>query len=857
MSEYIRGHKRQIGLATAQGNAPQPPDKKSAIQTTLRNPLSHAAVGIASVMLATTSVTAQDAAAPSPQSGTPSASSNQNTAPSQGATSQSATQLPKIRVRSTRRTARPVRTAPVAPAQVAPSAGPAGTAPSYQATQQSITRLPTPLRDTPQTVNVVTQKVLQDRKITSMEDALRTVPGITFQAGEGGQQGDTPVIRGFVARTDIFRDGIRDPGWYTRDLFNADRVEVYKGPSAYAFGRGSTGGAINIVTKLPTGEKFVESTSTLTSEGGYRQELDASGKTESRYGTVLGRVVAMYQDIDTPDRDNVYTKRWGVAPSVVVNFTPNTKALISYIYQGEESIPDYGWPYLPAPTRNARTGALTNGGYYGTGAATPPVPIPRNNWFGVAGGPLADVVQTDTHIGTIKFEHDVTNDIKFTNATRYINNERFARPTAPRGLAQANNTTAVTPGYPVEQMTIGRQHFQTETDNTLLINQADLTGKFRTGWLEHTFATGVEIARETRFQQRARGMDNNNLCVQTNASCRTSLYNPVDTDFGGVFNGYNNPNNTTSVNFGIYAFDQVKFNEFFELLGSIRYDNFSSDFTDLNTSPVTNLSRRDEMVSWRVGGIFHPTTNSSIYAAYGVSYNPAAEFQTLSSTGSNAASSLLDPEKNTTIEIGTKVDLLNNRLSLTGAIFRIEKTNLRIPIDPITNTALVLDGLARVDGVELGVAGNVTNKWAVFAGYSYLNSEIVQTTNLAELGRQLPNTPPHNLAFWTTYDITSEWTVGGGVTYASDTFVNTTNTSFVPEYYKVDLMTSYKVAKNATLQLNIYNLTDEMYFAQYYQGHAVPASGRWASLSYRVKFVPPEEITTPVRASAKPTGYFR
>jgi catecholate siderophore receptor len=181
----------------------------------------------------------------------------------------------------------------------------------YQATQQSITRLQTPLKDTPQTVNVVPQQVIQEQRAVSMEDALRSVPGITFSAGEGGQQGDSPIIRGFAARGDIFRDGFRDPGWYTRDLFNTDRVEVYKGPSAFAFGRGSTGGAINNVTKLPTGATYVEGSATGTSAGGYRADVDASGKN----GNISGRIAALYQDVPTPTRDNVYTKRWGVGTS--------------------------------------------------------------------------------------------------------------------------------------------------------------------------------------------------------------------------------------------------------------------------------------------------------------------------------------------------------------------------------------------------------------------------------------------------------------------------------------------------------------------------------------------------------------
>jgi catecholate siderophore receptor len=773
----------------------------------------------------------------------------------------SADDLPQVRVTAPKRQAKkrtahraPVRAAPApvaAPSpsnvQVNPIVGDGHGVTGYQAPAQAgISRLPVPLANTPQTVNVVTQQIVQEQRLLSMEDALRTVPGITFAAGEGGAQGDTPIVRGFAARGDMFRDGIRDPGWYTRDLFSSDRVEVYKGPSGFAFGRGSTGGAINTVSKLPQATNFVDGTVSGVTSGGYRAEVDANGK----QGNLSGRLAALYQDIPTASRDHIYAKRWGVAPSLKAEFSEDTRGIFSYVYQGEESVPDYGHPYLPAPTYSAATGALTNGGYFGNGAATPPVPIPRHNWFGVSSGPLRDLVTTNTHIATARFEHDITDNLKVSNATRYISVDRMARVTSPRSLFQADNATAPPPGYPVGLMTIGREHFQTETDNSLLINQTDLTGKFNTGWLEHTFSVGAEAARETRNQQRAFGMTPRLLCDNTNILCRTSLYNPVDTSFGGVFGGYAPPNKTESTNVAFYGFDQVKFNEYFELLGSIRYDRFETRFRDLNTAPVTNLSRTDEMVNWRVGGVFHPTHNSSVYAAYGVSHNPAGEFQTLSSAGNNAANVLLPPEKNTTLEVGAKADVLNGKLTLSGAVFRIEKTNLRIPIDPVLNTALALGGLARVDGVEVGAAGKLTDQWSLFAGYSYLDSKIVDTTDLSQLGRQLPSTPPHNFTLWTAYDLTPQWTVGGGVAYQAQTFANVQNTIYVPNYWKLDLMTSYKVTRDSLLQLNIYNVTDEHYYSQYYAGHAVPAAGRTAMLTYRYHFTPPPPVVDyPVKAA--------
>jgi catecholate siderophore receptor len=696
----------------------------------------------------------------------------------------------------------------------------------YQATEQSITRLPTALLDTPQTVNVVPQQIIQEQRASTMEDALRTVPGITFSAGEGGQQGDSPYIRGFVARGDIFRDGVRDPGWYTRDLFAADRVEVYKGPSAFAFGRGATGGAINTVSKLPNGQTFIEATGTGSTPLGGRLDLDAGGKK----GAVSGRVAAVIQDVDTPTRDNVWTKRWGFAPSVSIDLTDSTRATFSYIYQNEESVPDYGHPYLPAPAANVVTGART-GGYYGNGSPTGPVPIDRSNWFGVKEGALRDLVTTQTNIVTGKLEHIINDALKVTNVTRYIYNDRMARPTAPRSLLQGDNVSAVTPGYPVDQMTIGRQHFQTQTNNALLINQTDLNARFDTGTIHHTLVTGVELAQEKRWQQRASGMTATNLCDQTNILCRTSLSSPSETSFGGVFAGMNDPNSTLSNTYAVYASDQVKLNRYFELLGALRYDKFRTSY-DPGNAPV--LEESQGMLSHRYGIVFHPVRNVSVYAVTGVSFNPSSELGTLSNGNVS-----LDPEKTRSYEVGVKADVLDQRLSLTAAVFRIEKTNMRVANDPSLPTAQqfqVLDGLARVDGFEIGAVGKLTDQWQVFTGYSYLDSEIVQSNNAAEVGSWLPNTPRHNFTLWTTYDLTPRWTVGGGATHQSMAYVNTVNTSFVPAYWKFDAMVAYKVDDRSTIQLNVYNITDQLYYAQYYGGHAVPASGRWASLSWRVRF---------------------
>ncbi|MEH6952146.1 TonB-dependent siderophore receptor [Nitrobacter sp. NHB1] len=767
--------------------------------------------------------------------------------------------LPQVRVTAPKRQAKkrtvhraPVRAAPAPVAappsnvQVNPIVGDGHGVTGYQAPAQAgIARLGVPLRDTPQTVNVVTQQVIRDQHLTSMEEALRTVPGITFSAGEGGQQGDSPFIRGFTARGDMYRDGLRDPGWYNRDLFSDDRVEVLKGPSSFAFGRGSTGGAINTVSKLPTGATFFDGAISGTSAAGYRSTLDASGK----QGNVAGRIAALYQDVPTPDRNNVFTRRWGVAPSVSFDVTDRDKVTLSHIYQGEQSVPDYGHPWLPRPTLNGAGTAVT-GGYYGDGRAVTPIPVPRNTFYGNTLGPYRDIVETTTNITTLKLSHEFDNGFKLTNATRYVDNQRYAAPTPPRGLATAGNMP-IPVGYPVDQMTLTQEHWNTQTNDALLLNQTDLVGKFDTWGLTHTFATGIEASHQTRYQ---RGRTNFWCASTPGAYCRTSVIDPVSQP---VYQGPFGPVNHTKIDtIAVYASDQIKINQYFELLGAVRYDDVRASYRDpLNATPANRgpFASHDRQTSWRVGGVFHPTQQSSVYVAHGTSFNPSAEFGSLTSGTVSLA-----PETSTTTEVGTKIDFLNGRLSYTAALFHILKDNARIAnAGPDSATMpTILAGEQRVQGFETGLAGKLTDLWQIFAGYTYQDSKIVSVPATASLedrytvGKQLPNTPQHAFSLWTTYDFTPQLTVGAGATYQSMAYARTDNTIYVPEYWKFDVMASYKVTKESTLQLNIYNLTDEHYYAQYYGGHAVPASGRSAILTYRYHFEPPPPVPDyPVKAA--------
>ncbi|WP_341989245.1 TonB-dependent siderophore receptor [Azorhizobium sp. AG788] len=720
----------------------------------------------------------------------------------------------------------------------------------FTAETTGVTRLPVPIFNMAQQVNVVTQEVIRQQNDTTLEQALRNVSGITFSAGEGGQQGDNPIIRGFSARGDLYRDGIRDPGWYTRDMFNIDSVDVFLGPSSFAFGRGSTGGVINLVSKLPKNATFVNADVSGYTAGGWRTTVDANGKYND---SVYARINLMAQDVDVADRDNANSTRWGVAPSVTVKLSDKTQMTASYYYQHEESVPDYGVPYLPAPTQSTSASNFGQkiGGYYGNGAATSPVPVARNTWYGVTNGPYADKVTTDTNMATLQFEHELNDYITLTNGTRYTSNDRLARVTAPRALGTSGNVSFASPlpstqvGYPVNAMTIGMQRFQTETDNTQLTNITDLVAKFKWGEFEHTMNVGLELTRETRHQQRY------NLCSQTVAACRVSLAAPSDVSATYGLGGYTNylpttTNNTTMTDVAVYAADQIKINKYWQIMGGFRLDNTNTEYDAWTVTTTGNtatgvpswLKNSDSMFNYKLGVIFSPIETVNVYATYGTSSNPSSEYGVLD-TGTVS----LAPEKNTTAEVGVKAMVLDGKVTLTGALFRTMKTNTRLATDPAASLPpTILGGEQRVQGYSLGVGGALTKDWNVTASFTHMDTEVlsvgpgVTLATLATVGNELPNAPPNSFSFWTSYNFTPQFLVGAGATYNDDTFANLANTVYVPSYWSFDAMASYQINKNFQVQLNVYNLTDELYYAQYYGGQAVPAAGRSATLTARATF---------------------
>lgn len=670
----------------------------------------------------------------------------------------------------------------------------------YKPAKLSSTKYTEPLRDVPQTVTVVPQAVIQEQGATTLREVLRNAPGISMQAGEGGvPAGDNLSIRGYNARTDLFVDNVRDFGGYSRDSFNLQQVEIAKGPSSAYGGRGSTGGSINLVSKSPSLDDFNTANVGYGTDQYERYTVDVNhGLEEVGLESTALRLNLLYHYNHTPDRDIAKEERWGIAPTIAFGLEGPTRLILSYFHLDQDNIPDYGIPWVP----NTHTLLASHW--------DKPAPVDFSNYYGLVN---RDFEQVETDIATIKIEHDINESLLLTNVTRWGRTYRDSLITAPR----FNDTTT---------SLIRRSDWKSRDQvSDILANQTDLTSKFATSWIEHTLVTGIELIRETDTNYN-RNLSDNGLT--------TDLYNPDPYQpFSGSLFRNGTLNAATGESFAVYGFDTMQLSEQWEFNGGLRWDYFSIDY---RPSTGTDLERVDRMLSWRSGIVYKPVEIGSVYAAYGTSFNPSGEGLTLSSAANNAANLMVDPEETESYEIGTKWDLFDERALFNFAIFRTDKSNARTE-DPTDSTDIVvLTGEQRVEGFEVGVAGDLTDEWQLFAGYTYLVSEILETKNRAEAGNELSNTPKNTFSLWTTYDLPLNWEIGGGVQFIDDRFSANNNARTAPSYWLTDLMLGYILNDNITIRMNVYNLTDEEYIDRVGGGHFIPGPGRSLIVSTNFEF---------------------
>ena len=672
---------------------------------------------------------------------------------------------------------------------------------TFRRDNQPVVRLPTTVAETPQSITVVPQEVIEQRAASTVREALRNVSGISLAAGEGGFSGDNLTLRGFSARGDFFIDGFRDLGQYTRDPFFMSSIEVLKGPSSVAFGRGSTGGVINQTTRLPQARNFGEINISGYSSGGMRATTDVN----LHAGNVAFRMQGMGSHIDAARRDHVYQSRWGFAPSVTWGVGGPTRATLSWMHQEEENIPDYGVPFI-----NGR-----------------PARVPLNTFYGIRG---LDRETTTTDIVTLRLEHDVSQDLTVRNLTRYGSWSRSVNATAPRIFGTTSTGAVFNPLTTSLEQTIVRREPQVRNGyDNLIANQTEAVWRPVTGPLRHNILAGFEVGRES--SEAVRFAFPANQTGRPNASALNPNFNASQP----ITYGLNSDIKTTATTFALYAVDQIRIGEQFEVLLGGRWDSFDADYVNRSatTAAQRNFSGLDEAFSWRLAGVYKPWQNVRTYVAYGTSFNPSAESLTLAAN--NAA---LPPETNETYEVGASWEVVSG-LRLTGALFQLEKTNARTS-DPASGNLVTLDGTARVRGGEIGITGRILPNWNVIASYTHINSEITRSSNPAERGREFLNAAPNTANLWTTYDLPMGFQIGGGMQFVDRRYGNNTNTTRVPSYTRYDLAAAWAPTEGALrglrFQVNALNVTDAKTYETVYTAHTVPGTGRTVVFSVGARF---------------------
>ena len=685
-----------------------------------------------------------------------------------------------------------------------------------------------PLLDTPKSVSVISKQLIEDTQVTTLSDALRTVPGITLGAGEGGNpNGDRPFIRGYSSESSMYVDGVRSASSQNREMFAVEQVEVTKGSASALGGAGSVGGSINMISKVAKNGDFLEGSVGAGTDNYQRITLD--GNKDFGNGIAARVAVMGHKNEKAGQADGAEYARVGIAPSITFGLDTPTRATLSYYYLKSDDTPDSGVPYWNS-SNNTATGKpldVKQGVYYG--------------WLD------RDFQKQENQIGTIKLEHDLTDNLTISNTAVYSNSKNDYIWTQPDD-SQKN----------IANGEVWRRANSRITDTNTFTDQLALTGKFNTGSFKHSFNVGAEYSDQESDKGSYTITSNSGKVITgspTTGACSlgigaasdywcTDAFNPNSKDpWLGNIAANKAVTTTTAQTTSVYLLDSIEFTPQWLLDLGVRWDKFE---TELKTNATGEKIENDtDFFSYQAGLTFKPAENGSIYASFATSANPVGvDAGDGSETAVTAVNKDLDPEESRTFEIGTKWDLFNEKLNLTAAIFRTEKQNTRISLDANTTTN---GGASKVDGFELGLNGNITDKWAVSAGYTYLDSESTKngvscrgttcTDQTAYNGNVMPNVAKNSATLWTTYQVLPQLNLGVGAIAMDKVYGDLANTKYVPGYVRYDAMARYNVNKNVDLQLNVNNLSDERYFTKAYASHyATEAEGRSAVLSVNFKY---------------------
>lgn len=660
-------------------------------------------------------------------------------------------------------------------------------------TTKTAAKIEAELRDIPQTVNVIPETLFRDQGARSMNEVLRNVPGVGFSNGDG--QRDQVTIRGFSAIADQFIDGVRDDALYFRELANIEQVEVLKGPASVLYGRGSSGGLINRITKKPTDDPFTNVTTTVGSWDMKRVEVDSNQP--------LGEAAAFRINAAVEDsgsfRDQGFTERNFIAPSLQLNISEKTRLLFQVENLEDKRVTDFGVPAI-----NGR-----------------PVDVDPETYYGSSDARDDDYTETDMLSGAVTLEHEFNNGWKLKNTFRASDYDLNRNNTV---VTSVNTTTLLA----------NRRHSFIDRQEHGYFNQTDISTNADWLGMKHALLFGMELGYQDKDAQSGSYANPGSV----------SLYDPQSNDNTGANRTVTASTRSLSQVAGFYVQDLITLNPEWKALVGVRHDRF--DQTTENVLTDTRFGRTDTEFSPRAGLVYQPTPWASVYASYTQSFQPSQEVFALAANNTDIA-----PEETTNYEVGTKLDFLGGNLSAMVSLFRLERTNIK-SVDPTDTTKLIPVGEQRTDGLELSLSGRPAHGWDITAGYAFLDAEITKSPTsvgvpisatgasylVAIEGNRPSLTPRHSANLWVTRRFDNGFGLGGGVTLMGEQFASVSNEVKLPGYARAD-MTAFYETKKYEVRLLVNNIFDREYFESAHGSVDIdntPGAPRNAQLSLKLKF---------------------
>ncbi|MCP3469290.1 TonB-dependent receptor [Bradyrhizobium sp. CCGUVB1N3] len=656
---------------------------------------------------------------------------------------------------------------------------------------QASGKFPEPLLNTPKTITVLSKEVLEDKNATTLKEIGRSTAGVTLGSGEGGNAfGDRFFIRGFDARNDVFIDGIRDPAVSIRENFFTEQLEILRGPASSYAGRGTAGGAINIVTKQAGDQNFTNAETTFGTDMTKRVTLDVNQVINPTFSVRAG---GLFQDANVAGRNYVTDNRWGTFISTKYTPTNDIKITTNYVHTDLSGLPDFGVPYYKQGNV-----PVTEAG------------IPRQNWYGLIN---RDWQTARQDFGTLTGEYKPTDNITLTSRTRMEQSMLAYIGTLPQSPVTTN------PDPTKWTFTASAQSRNQWVD--VVANQEDATFKFNTGSVKHTAVTGLEVANERIGIGRYTGLSsevNGSGFTSTGALPGQSIYAPGYTFSSGPFNPVlgGDPIHYNVDSGALYVLDTANWEDRIIVNGGVRWDNYA-----LRSSTAAAAARVDsDFVNYNGGIVFKPIPIGSLYAAYATSTNPFGS--ELDATGTDYGSApptsttILGPERNKAAEVGTKWELFDRHLLVSGALFQTTKDNARETV----GTTLTSGAAYQIQGIDIEASGKLTDRWSIFGGIVLMESKVTKSNIASNVGLPLANVAHQSFSLLSKYKFDGDWEVGGQAVFRSKVYGGTfgANTgTLIPSYWRFDAFVEKKIDQHWTMKLYAQNLTNKLYYDTLYR----------------------------------------